>query len=124
MELHRHLEETVIDAYIAMCPAAHQPILRRLRAIIRESCPDAQEAILRQTPTFLLDGVFLQFASSGRYIDFFPGPNAIIVFMPRLEGYTFTKNVIQLSPHVPLDEALIADIVRFRLRERCWASAE
>ena len=117
MEQHDHPEETVIDAYIALCPPEQRAALRRLRAVIRAACPEAEETIRWQMPTYLLEGTLVQFASSGRHVDFYPGPSATIAFAPRLEGYAVSKNAIRLPLDKELDEELIADIVRFRARE-------
>lgn len=40
-----------IDAYIAKSPAFAQPILRHLRRVVHDACPDVTETIKWGTPT-------------------------------------------------------------------------
>ena len=57
-----------IDDYIAAQASAVQPILRRIRAIVREEAPDAQEAISYRIPAFMQGGVLLYFAAFKKHI--------------------------------------------------------
>lgn len=45
-----------IDAYIQEAAAFAQPILRHLRAVVHEACPDVEEAIKWGAPAFLFRG--------------------------------------------------------------------
>ncbi|WP_146473832.1 YdeI/OmpD-associated family protein [Vulcaniibacterium thermophilum] len=45
-----------IDAYIEQAAAFAQPILRHLRAVVHEACPDVEEAIKWGAPAFLFRG--------------------------------------------------------------------
>ena len=45
-----------IDAYIQQAAAFAQPILRHLRAVVHEACPDVEEAIKWGAPAFLSRG--------------------------------------------------------------------
>jgi uncharacterized protein YdeI (YjbR/CyaY-like superfamily) len=48
-----------IDAYIGNAAAFAQPILERLRAIVREACPDAEETLKWGAPSFMHAGGIL-----------------------------------------------------------------
>jgi uncharacterized protein YdeI (YjbR/CyaY-like superfamily) len=46
-----------IDAYIARSASFARPILRHLRALVREACPEAQETIKWGMPAFIHHGI-------------------------------------------------------------------
>lgn len=106
-----------IDAYIAGFPTDVQDILQRIRGIIREAAPDAEEAIKYQIPTFVLDANLVHFAAFERHIGFYPTPSGIEQFKDALSGYKSAKGSVQF----PLDSAipynLIKKIVKFRVKE-------
>lgn len=66
-----------IDDYIANFPEDVQAILQELRATIRETAPDAEEAISYQMPTFKLKGNLVHFAAYKNHIGFYPAPQVL-----------------------------------------------
>ncbi len=63
---------TTIDAYISQFPEDVQAILARIRAVIQESAPGAEERISYQMPAFYLNGYLVYFAAYKRHIGFYP----------------------------------------------------
>lgn len=61
-----------IDDDIAMRAGAVQPILQRIRAIVREEAPDAQEAISDRIPAFMQGGALFYFAAFNKHIGIYP----------------------------------------------------
>ena len=61
-----------IDEYIATFPKNVQIILEELRQAIRDSAPNAEEAISYQMPTFKLNGNLVYFAAFKNHIGFYP----------------------------------------------------
>jgi len=55
-----------VDEYIAALPVETQPRLRELRAIIRQTVPDAIEVISYDMPTYKLGGRRVQFGAAKR----------------------------------------------------------
>lgn len=106
-----------IDAYIAAAPPQVQPKLHRLRSLIREQAPRAQERISWGMPTFYLFGNLIHFAAHARHIGLYPGTGGVAAFAGRLTGYKTSKGAIQLPLSKPLPEQLIRDIVRYRVSE-------
>jgi hypothetical protein len=45
-----------IDSYIARAPGFAKPILRHLRKLVHEACPDVHETMKWSSPTFLYGG--------------------------------------------------------------------
>ncbi|MBZ0090208.1 MAG: DUF1801 domain-containing protein, partial [Thermoanaerobaculia bacterium] len=46
-----------VDAYIEKSAPFARPILRHLRALVHEGCPEIQETIKWGAPHFVLDGI-------------------------------------------------------------------
>ena len=73
-----------IDEYIAGCSEDVQPILQKIRAIIREAAPEAVETINYAIPTFTLEGNLVHFAAFKNHIGFYPAPSGIEKFKKEL----------------------------------------
>jgi uncharacterized protein YdhG (YjbR/CyaY superfamily) len=106
-----------IDEYIAQFPKDVQEILEKLRQTIRESAPDAEEAISYQMPTFKLKGNLVHFAAYKRHFGFYPAPSAIEQFKDELSGYKTSKGAIQFPINEPLPYALVGEMVKFRVKQ-------
>lgn len=59
-----------VDAYIAKAQPFAQPILTRLRALVHEVCPEAEETIKWGMPFFLYRGMFCHMAAFKRHCAF------------------------------------------------------
>lgn len=106
-----------IDEYISRFPPAVQAKLQRIRAVIREHAPEAQEKISYQMPTFYLNGNLVHFAAFKNHIGFYPTPSGVDEFKDDLARYKGAKGSVQfpLDQEPPYD--LIARIVAFRVGE-------
>ena len=106
-----------IDAYIAACPPAVQPILQKVRAAIRQAAPQAEETISYQMPTFTLHGNLVHFAVHREHLGFYPTPSGITHFQAELAPYKSAKGSVQFPLDRPIPYALIRKIVKFRAAE-------
>ena len=106
-----------IDAYIAAFPPDIQASLQAIRATIRAAAPEATEAISYAMPTFKLHGNLVHFAAFKNHIGFYPAPSGIENFKDQLASYKTSKGALQFPLDRPIPHALIAEIVRFRVRE-------
>jgi uncharacterized protein YdhG (YjbR/CyaY superfamily) len=106
-----------VDGYIAIQPAAVQPVLQQLRNTIKKAAPNAEEVISYQMPAYKLNGVLVYFAAWKEHIGFYPASAGISHFSAKLAKYNTSKGTIQfpLSEKLPLK--LIADIVKLRVKE-------
>lgn len=114
---------TTIDAYIAQFPADVQAKLQAIRALIRESVPDAEEKISYQMPTFALKGILVHFAAYDNHIGFYPTPSGITAFGEELSRYQHSKGSVRLPLDEPLPLDLIRRIVLFRVEENLTKAA-
>lgn len=106
-----------IDEYIATSPDNSQEILRKIRKIIKESAPDAEEAISYGMPTFKLNGNLVHFAAYKNHIGFYPTPSGIIAFKEELSSYKQAKGSVQFPIDEPIPYDIIKNIVMFRVTE-------
>lgn len=106
-----------IDAYIAGFPEDVQVILEKIRGIVREAAPEAQEAIKYQIPTFVLNGNLVHFAAFQKHIGFYPTPSGIEQFKDALSAYHSAKGSVQFPLDSPIPYTLIKKIVKFRVNE-------
>lgn len=106
-----------IDEYILEFPIEIQEILKKLRKVIKESAPDAEEKISYQMPTFVLHGNLVHFAAFKNHIGFYPAPSGIDAFKDELSEYKGGKGSIQFPLEKPLPYDLIREIVKFRVAE-------
>ena len=110
-------EYKTIDEYIITFPKNIQIILEKLRQAIRDSAPNAEEAIRYQMPTFRLNGNLVHFAAFKNHIGFYPTPSAIEAFKERLSSYKTSKGAIQFPLNEPIPTDLVAEIVKYRVKE-------
>ena len=108
---------TSIDAYISGFSKDVQNILEKIRDIVRDAAPEAQEAIKYQIPTFVLNGNLVHFAAFQKHIGFYPTPSGIEQFKDSLSGYNSAKGSVQFPLDSPIPYTLIKKIVKFRVNE-------
>lgn len=105
-----------IAAYIAAAPAAGQPLLRELHALLRKAAPDAQEAIKWGQPFFIEPRFVYAFSAHKAHASFAPPAAAMREFAQELKAASTTKGTIRLPYDQPLPEALL-----MRIAKRCVA---
>jgi uncharacterized protein YdhG (YjbR/CyaY superfamily) len=108
---------TNIEEYIVQFPDHVQEILQKIRKTIRETAPEAREAISYQIPTFKLKEILVHFAAYKNHIGFYPTPSGILKFEKELSGYQTSKGTIKFPLDQPIPYDLIRMIVIFRVRE-------
>ena len=106
-----------VDAYIRLHPKEIRTRLIAMRRTIQKAAPKAEEAISYRIPTFRLNGNLVHFAAFTHHIGFYPTSSGIAAFRSELAPYKTSQGAVQF----PLDQALplnlVADIVRFRVKE-------
>jgi uncharacterized protein YdhG (YjbR/CyaY superfamily) len=107
-----------IDDYIKTFPKNKQSILEKIRQTIKETAPEAVEAISYQMPTFKLNGKNLvYFAAFKNHIGFYPLPSGIEAFKGELSPYKQGKGSIQFPLDEPIPYDLVKKIVNYRVKE-------
>lgn len=106
-----------VDEYIAGFPEPVQAALQQVRSTIRETAPDAKEAIRYGMPAYVLHGPLVYFGGFRNHIGFYATPTGHSEFREELSAYKQGKGSVQfpLDKSMPLD--LIVRIVQFRMAE-------
>lgn len=110
-------KEESIDKYIAEFPAETKKILTKIRKIVRELAPKAEEAIKYGIPTFVLHENLVHFAAYTKHIGFYPTPLVIEHFAKELDGYKKAKGSVQFPLGTPMPYELIVRMVKFRVKQ-------
>jgi uncharacterized protein YdhG (YjbR/CyaY superfamily) len=108
---------TTIDGYIANAPETVRELLEEVRAAIRKAAPDAEETIKYGIPTFTLNGNLVHFGAFKNHIGFYPAPQGLEEFKKELSHYKGSKGAVQFPLNEPMPLALIAKIVKFRVKK-------
>jgi uncharacterized protein YdhG (YjbR/CyaY superfamily) len=106
-----------IDDYIARCPKDVQPIMQKIRAVIKASAPGATEKISYDLPAFDLNGNLVWFGAFEHHIGFYPKGSAVEAFKEELSAYKREKATVQFPLDQPIPYQLIRKIVKFRVAE-------
>jgi uncharacterized protein YdhG (YjbR/CyaY superfamily) len=112
-----------IDAYLAAVPPDQRAALETLRRQIRDAAPDAEECISYGLPTFRLSGALVHFGAAKNHCAFYPH-SVIEPFADRLKAYDTSKGTIRFQPENPLPEALVRDIVEYRIAQNAEIAAD
>jgi len=105
-----------IRQYIESFPETTQKILRKLHKAIKETAPDAEEAISYNMPAFSLNGVLVYYAAHRSHIGFYPTGAGIAAFKDEISNYKHSKGAIQFPIDEPLPLDLVKKIVKFRIK--------
>jgi len=108
-----------IDDYISRFPEDTRKILTDIRATIRKNIPGGEETISYGIPTFNLNGRYvIYFAGYKKHIGLYPVPSGDKVLDKAFSSYkTSGKGTIQFALDKPIPHALIAKIVKYRLKQ-------
>jgi uncharacterized protein YdhG (YjbR/CyaY superfamily) len=103
-----------VDAYIAKQPDEVQPVLRRVRRIIRKALPGADETISYQIPTYKQDGQYVvYFAAFRQHWSLYPVTSAVRAQLKReLADYEGSKGTVRFPLSEPVPDRLVERIVR------------
>ncbi len=108
-----------IDDYIAAQAIAVQTILQRIRAIVHEEAPVAQEAISYHMPAFKQGGVLLYFAAFKNHIGVYPPVRGDVALLAAPAPYRGPKGNLSF----PFAEAMPYELIRRVARQRVKENA-
>ncbi len=109
---------TPVEEYIAAQPAKVQPILRKLRALIKKAAPKAEESISYRMPAYKLNGVpLIYFSAWKKHIGMYPVPLEDTGAMKALASYRAAKGTLRFPLEQPIPFAAIKKLVVSRAKE-------
>jgi len=102
-----------MDEYISTFSGEVKKRLTRIRRLVRETVPDAEETISYQIPTFKLNGKYLiYFAGYKDHISLHPAPSGSEAFNKQIARYKSGKGTLRFTLDEPLPLPLIKKIVQ------------
>ena len=108
-----------VDEYLDTAPEPHVSTLRRLRAILRDVLPDAEETISYGVPAFKVAGKAVAgFAYFKNHCSYFPHSGSVLPELSdELADYRWSKGTLQFPIDQPLSESLVRRLVEVRLEQ-------
>ena len=105
-----------VNKYILNLPVEQQIALERVRQIIKNTVPEAQEYLSYKMPAYHFHGMIGGFAAFKNHCSFFPWDSkTIAVFKDELTGFKTSAGTIQFTLEKPLSEELLQKILRYRV---------
>ncbi len=109
---------STVDEYIAKQTADVQPILIKIRNVIKKCAPEADEMIAYGMPGYKLNNKpLVYFGAFKKHIGLYPTPSGIEAFRKELSKYEGAKGSIQFPLDQPIPYDLITQIVHYRVKE-------
>src|SRR5579872_7437744 len=105
-----------VDAYIAAAAKEAQPVLRRLRQIIKKSAPSADERISYGMPYYDRHGRLVYFGVHARHVGLYPVGDPTR-HVKELARYATGPGTLRFPLDEPLPVALIERLVKARVKE-------
>lgn len=114
-----------VDAYIAAATPFAQPILKHVRTLVHQACPDVQETIKWSMPTFMHCGSILAgMAAFKQHASFGFWKHAQVMGEGVQRNGMGSYGRLQAVSDLPADKRLLADIGKaMRLNEQAAADA-
>jgi uncharacterized protein YdhG (YjbR/CyaY superfamily) len=101
-----------VDSYISAAPKGLQGKLRKIRAVVKATAPEATERINYQIPAYEYMGPLVFFGLQKKHIGLYLRPPLVENHKAELKRYGTTKSAI----HLPLDEDIPVQLIRKLVR--------
>lgn len=107
-----------IESYIQQFPGNVQEILRRIRKLIQDNAPEAEESFAYGMPAYKINKKpLVYFAAFKNHIGFYATPSGHSEFQEKLSNYKQGKGSVQFPLDKPIPYKLIERIIKFRVTE-------
>lgn len=108
-----------VDEYIAAQPVTAQPVLKRVRAVIRKALPGATEGISYQIPVFKQHGAMVLYLAGFRdHYSIYPASSRLVATLKKqLAHHLHGRATIRFSYTEAIPTGLITRITKLRATE-------
>ncbi len=113
----KSVHPSTVEEYIAQFTPDVQAIMNKIRAVIKEAAPEAQERISYGMPGFYYRSMLVWFGGHKNHIGFYPTAEGIAAFKQELDSYKMSKGAVQFPLDQTIPYELIRKIVKHRLEE-------
>src|SRR5215471_21815399 len=97
-----------VDEYFSGLPKSTRDSMQKLRDVIKQVAPKAEEVISYNIPAFKWNGMLVWYAAFKAHIGFYPRASAIVAFKKDLAGYKTSKGAIQF----PIEKGIPTGLVK------------
>jgi uncharacterized protein YdhG (YjbR/CyaY superfamily) len=111
------LKPKSVDEYINNAPNEAQDKLRELRAILKETAPEAEEKIKWGAATFEEGRILFAYKAFKSHLNFIPTGPALEPFKEELKEFKASKDSFQIPYNQPLPKDLIRRIAEYRIKD-------
>ena len=110
---------SAMDDYLDGLPGEQRAAFERVRSVVTDVAPEAEEGESYGMPAYIYSGrPLLAFRAAKNHLSVFPfSPEAIEAVEGRLEGFDLSKGTIRFTPDKPVPDEVLADLVRARMGE-------
>ena len=110
---------TVIDDYLASTKSPQRETLEKLRSIILEIVPEAEEVISYNLPAFKVGkGIVAGFAATKAGCSYYPfSGSTLTTLSDSVSQYKQSKGALQFAADKTLPKTLVRKLIKERLRE-------
>jgi len=107
-----------VDEYISYQDINLQPMLKKIRAIIRSVIPNAEECISYMIPCYKHYGMLVGFGTHKKGCSFYTmNPALLRLYTADLKDLKYTGSTIHFDPAKALPLALIKKLTKHRIKE-------
>jgi len=106
-----------VEEYICQVQEEVRDGFIELHRIILETAPGALSVMSYGMPAIKLEGIVVYYATWEKHYAIYPMPSAMKAFAAQTKSYKTSKSTIQFPHGEPIPEALIKEIVAFRVKE-------
>lgn len=107
-----------IDEYLSNVAPQHRAELERIRALVKQLVPSAEETISYNMPTLKYKNrALVYFTASKNHMSFMPSSWAIEELKDKLTGYKTSQHAIQFTLRNPLPDTLIKELILNHVRD-------
>lgn len=107
-----------VEIYIQQFPEDIQKILIKIRKLVKDNAPDAEETIAYGMPAYkTLGKPLVYFAAFKNHIGLYATPSGHETFQDALSGYKQGKGSVQFPIKQAIPYGLIDSIIKFRVAE-------
>ena len=103
---------SIVTEYIEKLIPAEKVVLQRMRELVYEVAPDAEDSFSYGIPTYKYKGKYMiAFASNKKFMSIYPGSEPITMFKNELEGFKLSRGTISFTADNPLPDDLLRNII-------------
>jgi uncharacterized protein YdhG (YjbR/CyaY superfamily) len=117
------MKPNYVDNYIAAFPTKERALLKKVRRTIHAAAPKATEVISYRIPAFKQNGMLVYFAGFKNHIGLYPPVRGDAALEKAVSKYAGPKGNLKFPYDEPLPLALIARIVRHRVKQNLAKAA-